>query len=231
MRIIRDDKRIKLNSRIGQITGLGGLLILVGGMYISFKMPNLFSIAWLALLVGFTLSQISIYLSNRYGRRPRPDEHLDAALKGLDDRYTLYHYSAPSPHMLLGPTGLWVLLPRHQAGKISFEKGRWRQKGGGFFQTYLRIFAQESLGRPDLDKDFEADKIKKYIHKHAPDLDVPDIQIALVITNDKAEIADVEAAPFPTVEVKKLKDLVRKKAKEKGLAPEKVEQLQKAFEE
>ena len=230
MRIIRDDKRIRLNSRIGQFTGLGGLLILVAGMYISFQLPNLFSLAWLALLVGFTLSQISIYLSNRYGRRPRPDEHLDAALKGLDDRYTIYHYTAPTPHMLLGPAGLWVLLPRHQRGKIFYEKGRWKQKGGGFLQTYLRIFAQEGLGRPEMDQEFEAEKIQKYLRKRAPDLQAPEIQTALVITNEKAEIAEVDSAPFPIVEVKKLKDLVRKKAKEKGLSPEKVELLQKAFE-
>ncbi len=230
MRIIRDDKRIKLYSQIGQFTGLGGLVVLVAGMYISFKLPNLFSIAWLALIAGFTLSQISIFLSNRYGRRPRPDEHLDAALKGLDDRYTLYHYTAPTSHMLLGPAGLWVLLPRHQGGKITFEKGRWKQKGGGFLQAYLRIFAQEGLGRPDLDVDYETEKIQKFIKKRAPEVSVPEIQTALVITNDKAEIADVEAAPFATVEVKKLKELVRKKAKEKALSLERVESLQKAFE-
>ncbi len=230
MRIIRDDKRIQRYGRIGQRLGLGGLGVLIAGMYISFKMPNYFSIAWLALLVGFTLSQISIFLSNRYGRRPRPDEHLDAALKGLDDRYTIYHDSAPTSHMLLGPAGLWVLLPRHQAGKITYEKGRWKQRGGGFFQAYLRMFAQEGLGRPDLDVDFESDKIKKFVQKKSPDLSLPEIQTALVITNDKAEIGDVEAAPFATVELKKLKELVRKKAKEKGLPPEKVEALQQAFE-
>ena len=230
MRIIRDDKRIKRYGQIGQILGLAGLVVLIGGMYISFQYKNLFSIAWLALLVGFTLSQISIFLSNRYGRRPRPDEHLDAALKGLDDRYTLYHYAAPTSHMLLGPAGLWVLLPRHQAGKITFEKGRWKQRGGGVFQSYLRLFAQEGLGRPDLDVDFETDKIKKFIQKRAPELPAPEIQTALVITNEKAEIADVENAPFPTVEVKKLKELIRKKAKEKSLPAEKLEALQQAFE-
>ncbi len=229
MRIIRDDKRIKRFGQMGQILGLGGLAVLIGGMYISFKIPSLFTLAWLALLVGFTLSQISIYLSNRYGRRPRPDEHLDAALKGLDDRYTIYHYAAPTPHMLLGPGGLWVLLPRHQAGKISFEKGRWRQKGGGFFQSYLRIFAQEGLGRPDLDRDFEMDKIKKFLDKR--EVSVPDIQTALVITNDKAEIVENGGeAPFPVVEASKLKDLVRKKKEGKGLSPEKVALLQETFE-
>ena len=56
----------------------------------------------------------------------------------------------PTAHLLVGPVGVWVLMPRHQAGRITYDenKNRWRQKGGNF---YLKIFAQENLGRPDLE--------------------------------------------------------------------------------
>jgi hypothetical protein len=141
MKIFTNDRLIRRNSRLGQFASIGGLLVLVGGMFVSFKYPNLVGIAWVALLIGFALSQLGLYYGNRWGRRPRPDEHLSLALKSLDDRHTIYHYLTPVPHLLVGPSGIWVILPFHQIGKISFEKGRYKQKGGNIFQRYLRLFA------------------------------------------------------------------------------------------
>jgi hypothetical protein len=84
MEIIKNDRLINRNSRIGQIASIAGLIVLGGGLFISFTRPEMFSISLIALLVGFGLSQIGIYFANRWGRHPRPDEILDAALKGLD---------------------------------------------------------------------------------------------------------------------------------------------------
>ncbi|HAV76071.1 MAG TPA: hypothetical protein DCX53_01820, partial [Anaerolineae bacterium] len=69
---------IKRNGQIGQYTSLAALLVLGGGMYISFTNTDLFVYSIAALLIGFTLTQIGMYMGNRYGRRPRPDEKLDA---------------------------------------------------------------------------------------------------------------------------------------------------------
>jgi hypothetical protein len=146
MDIITNDRLIQRNARIGQVTSIVGLLVLAGGMFISFTRAELFLFSLIALVIGFGLSQVGIYFGNRWGRRPRPDEVLDTALKGLDGRYSIYHYSSPTAHLLIGPAGIWVLLPRNQAGEITYDetKKRWRQKGGSI---YLKIFAQENLGR------------------------------------------------------------------------------------
>jgi hypothetical protein len=228
MKIVKDDKKIKRYSILGQVASLGGLVILAGGMFLSFRNPNKIGFAWLALLIGFTLSQVGIFFGNRWGRRPRPDEHLDNALKGMDDRHTIYHYMVAVNHLLVGPSGVWVLLPRHQVGKITFEKGRFRQKGGGVLQGYLRIFAQEGLGRPDLELAGEIDAVRKYFKKMLPDQESPVIQGVVVFTNEKTEL-DVEDAPIQVVSVKKLKDLIRKKSKEKGLPPIKLQEIQKVL--
>src|SRR4030065_1166954 len=114
MNIIRNEKLIKRNSRIAQITVVAGLAVLAAGMFISFRYKEQVTLSMGALLVGFLLSQIGIYFSNRWGRRPRPDELLDQSLKGLDSKFTLYHYSTPVAHLLLGPAGVWLLLPYHQ---------------------------------------------------------------------------------------------------------------------
>jgi hypothetical protein len=228
MEIATNDRLIHRNARIGQITSIVGLLVLAGGMFISFTRPELFSISLVALLVGFGLSQIGIYFGNRWGRRPRPDEVLNAALKGLDGRYSLYHYTTATSHLLIGPAGIWVLMPRHQAGKITYDenKKRWRQKGGNL---YLKIFAQENLGRPDLEIGSEIHAISSYIEEQLGEEKLPDVQAALIMTNEKSEV-DAENAPAPTMEVRKLKDFIRKTAKSKPISLDLVREIQNSFD-
>jgi hypothetical protein len=228
MEIATNDRLIHRNARIGQITSIVGLLVLAGGMFISFTRPEYFSISLVALLVGFGLSQIGIYFGNRWGRRPRPDEVLNAALKGLDGRYSLYHYTSPTSHLLVGPAGVWVLMPRHQAGVITYDenKKRWRQKGGNL---YLKIFAQENLGRPDLEVGSEMHAISSFLEEHLGEEMVPDVQAALIMTNEKCEV-DADNAPAPTMEVRKLKDFIRKTAKAKPISLDLVREIQESFD-
>src|SRR4030065_1598293 len=110
MEIIINERLVRRNARIGQVSSIVGLLVLAGGMYISFARQEYFSLSMAALLLGFTLSQVGIYFGNRWGRRPRPDELLSQALKGLDGRYTLYHYGTTASHLLVCPAGVWVRL-------------------------------------------------------------------------------------------------------------------------
>jgi hypothetical protein len=194
-------------------------------MYITFMRPEQFYLSVIALLVGFLLSQVGIFYTNRWSRKPRPDEMLEQALKGLDDRYGLYHYHTPASHLLVGPAGIWTLHPKTQRGSITYNKNRWRQRGGGFLQGYLRIFAQEGIGRPDLEIDSDVDGLSKYLKRHLPDFDLPPIQSALVFFHPEVNL-QVEDAPAPTLFAKKLKDFIRKTAKEKPLSSEIVEVIQ-----
>ena len=160
MKIIKNEKLIKRNSKIGNWTSLAALVVLGVGMFISFKRQDLFVYALVALLAGFTLTQIGMYMGNRYGRSPRPDEKLDAGMKGLPGDYSIYHYTTPASHLLVGPAGVWVLMPYHQRGQVVYRKNRWKISGGGFLQSYMRIFGQESLGRPDIETDNEIAKLQ-----------------------------------------------------------------------
>src|SRR6266508_2226155 len=158
MKIIKNEKLIKRNATIGNWTSLGALVVLGVGMYISMRRTDLFLYALIALLAGFTLTQVGMYMGNRYGRSPRPDEKLDAGLKGLPGDYTMYHYTTPVSHLLVGPAGVWIVLPYHQRGQVTFKKDRWKISGGGFLQSYMRIFGQENIGRPDLEIESEVNK-------------------------------------------------------------------------
>jgi hypothetical protein len=226
MEIITNDQLVRRNARIGQITSIGGLLVLAGGMVISFSRPELFFLSMAALLGGFTLSQVGIYFGNRWGRRPRPDELLNQALKGLDGRYSLYHYITPAAHLLVGPVGVWALMPRNQRGTITYDNGRWKQKGGNL---YLKIFAQEGLGRPDLEIASEINAVQRYLNDILGEEEkVPEVQAALIFTNDNVEVL-ADDAPVPTLQIRRLKDFVRKTAKSKPISMEKAKEIQESL--
>ena len=228
MKIITNEKLIRRNSRIAQIASLGGLSVLIGGMIVSFTRQELINLAFAALLAGFLLSQIGIYFTNRFGRRPRSDELLNQALKGFDNTYSLYHYVTPASHLFVGPAGIWVLLTRHQRGVITFTKGRWRLKGGGFAQAYLRIFAQENIGRPDLEMMNEISNVQKYLSKLLPLGNVPPIEAVLVFLNDNAEIqiSETDNPTAPALKINKLKEFMRKAAKGKPVSMSKISEIQ-----
>jgi hypothetical protein len=217
MKIIKNEKLIQRNGKIGSFLSLAALVVLGLGMYISLARKEQFIYALIALLVGFVMTQIGMYLGNRYGRRPRPDEKLDAGLKGLTGDYTLYHYTTPASHLLVGPAGVWLLMPYHQRGQVVFKKNRWQMSGGGFLQSYMRIFGQEGLGRPDIEIDKETGALRKYLAKQMDESELPEIKSVLVFTSDEVEI-DPEGATLPALKSKQLKDFIRQKAKEKPIS-------------
>ncbi len=228
MNIITNLALIRRYTIIAQVGMLGGLAVLAGGMYLSFRMPDRVEISMIALFLGFLLSQVGIYYSNRYARKPRPDELLNRALKGLDGRYTIYHYSSPTSHLLVGPSGVWVLMPRFQRGEISYTNGKYKQKGGNL---YLKIFAQEGLGRPELEISAEKEKLTVFLSKTLPDDNLPEVKAALIFTNPSARIniSEEETPPAATVTLDQLKDAVRKTSKNKGISPVSLEQIQDLF--
>ena len=228
MKIIKNEKLINRNAKIGQITSLSSLLILGGGMYISFQKPEYFTLSVGALLVGFILSQVGIYFGNRRGRSPRPDELLDQGLKGMPGDYTLYHYASPVPNLLVGPAGIWLLLPFHQHGTIIYDGKKWKSKSGGFTQSYMKIFGQENMSRPDLDAAAFADKLKKALIKQIPEEQIPPIQAALVFTSKTAEV-EADNAPVPTMHLKKLKPFMRQQAKEASITTKEIKAVTDAL--
>lgn len=210
MIIVRNERLVTRNNRIGTYSGILSIIILGAGMYISFKYPDLISWSIISLASGFTLSQIGISYSNRFGRSPRPDETLDSALKGLDDQFALYHYQSPVPHLLVGPAGIWILFPFTQKGKIIYDekKGRWKKVGGN---AYLKFFAQDNIGAPDKEIASSTKRLQKSLAR-IPDFEVPEIRSALVFSDENA-VVEAENAPVPTLHSRQLKKLIRKEAK------------------
>ena len=229
MKIIKNEKMIKRNGTIGNWMQLGAIAVLGVGMYISFNRTDLFTFALASLLVGFTMTQIGLYLGNRYGRSPRPDEKLDAGLKGLPNEFSIYHYTTSASHLLAGPAGIWILMPYHQHGEITYKKNRWRNSGGGFIQGYMRIFGQESIGRPELEIDSEINTLRKRLAKQMDESEIPEINGMMVFTSDDVTI-DGEDANIPAMKLKQIKDFFRQKAKEKVISTDSLNKVKSLLE-
>ncbi len=222
MKIITDPKKIERNKKIGMYTTLASLVALFAGAGLTVSSllrsfenpenldPTMTNYAFIAMAIGLVLSQIGAYFANRWGRSPTVDERISLSLKGLDDRYTLYHYVTPVPHLLAGPSGLWVINAQYQPGEIFFEKNRYRQRGVGFLSRFM---GQESVGRPDQEAKAYAADLEKMLKKELPDTELPPIQPLVVFTSAKATVQAADA-PVPTIHVEKLKDFVRRKTKE-----------------
>lgn len=216
MKIIKNEKLIQRNSKIGGWISIAALAVLGLGMYISFTRTDLFMYSLGSLLLGFILTQIGMYMGNKYGRSPRPDEKLDAGLKGLPNDFTIYHYTTPATHLITGPAGIWVIKPYHQRGQVRFQKNRWRMSGGGFLQSYLRFFGQEGIGRPDIETESEIHSLRKYLAKQMEEAEIPEVRALMVFTSDDIQI-DAENPPIPAMKVKQIKDFMRQRAKERPI--------------
>lgn len=222
MKIITNTRLINRNKKIGQILTFTAIAVLVLGLIISLtgSVQNI-TYSYIALIIGFLISQFGIYYSNKFGRSPRPDEQVSASLKGLDDRYSLYHYATSASHLLVGPSGVWTILPYNQPGIITFEKGKYRQKGGNW---YLKLFAQEGLGRPEKEAQYALEDIQKFFLRQMDADSVPTVHPLLLFTNPKVTVKAPDA-PYATVDADKVKDFLRKKAKDNAFPLEKVNQI------
>jgi hypothetical protein len=211
MRLVTDQKRVKRNITVGKYAFTAGMALLVGALVINFLAlnrpddPQMVIYAFAAFLIGFTLTNVGTYFNNRWGRRP--DKGLAEALRGLDDRYTLYNYRFGASHVLAGPNGLHVLIPKYQFGLIQYANGKWTHPGrprGLFFGMASR----DPLGNPGAEAAAELNQLTTFLQKRVPELKVAP-QALIVFLNPRAEVSAKES-PIPALHVKQLKDYLRR---------------------
>lgn len=220
MKIFSNDKLIKRNRRIGNITSLLSLLILGGGMVLSFqdKDGSLLAYTFGSLILGFLLFQVGNFYMSKWGKSPRPDERLNSALKGLDDRYSLYHFYTPISHLLIGPAGVLCLVPYQQAGTVRYDadKNRWKQVGGNFF---MKAFGGERIGRPEKEVNFTIEDAVHYFKRTGINLEPYKPEAIMVFTNPNVTL-QADESEIPAVTAEKLKEFLRKKSKTNTLPGE-----------
>jgi hypothetical protein len=213
MQVITDNARIVKGARLGKIGVFAGLGFLVVGLIVSLtlKQSQFLWISFLCLLVGFVVSTIGTANMNRWAREPRADQALAQGLKGFDDRYRLYNYILPAPHVLLSPVGLFVLTAMGQDGAVRYEDGKFRRNFS--LGRALRFMADEGLGRPFAEGDGQVQALRKYLEAH--DIgEGAEIQNVLVFYNPRAQLT-VSEPPRPVVDPKGLKKAIRRQREDK----------------
>lgn len=95
MRQYINSAKVNRNARLSRILSFGGLGIMGLGLLLSFRLrpQDRFELVLGLFLIGILASQIGQPMRNRWDRRPRLDEILDGALKGLDRRFAIFHYA------------------------------------------------------------------------------------------------------------------------------------------
>jgi len=225
VRIVTNEPLVKRNAAIGRYSLIGGTALLIGALLINllaFTRPNDTSLLFYvvaAFFVGFALTNIGTLFNNRWGRRP--DRGLADALKGLDDRHALYNYRLGASHVLTGPFGAVVLLPKHHYGPILYDGKRWHNPGAR--RGLFGLFNADPLGNPVLEAANEVENLNRFLKKNAPDVSVA-AQAAVVFLNTRAEIS-AKDAPLPVLHFKQLKDFVRKLPKDSSFSPDSVAAL------
>jgi len=207
MKQVTNETLINRNKKIGNITSILGIAILVGGLILNFRPnPTKTLISLVALIVGFTVAQISTYFVTRFGRSPRFDEIIANNLSKLNNDYTLYVYSGPVPMLLTSQHGIWLPIPITAGGEISYD-GKWKQSGGNFM---MKLFGQENLGKPEKVIETRENQIRTFLKENLEENAISPIDSILVSLHPKASIGIVEDAPTPIVEVDALRRTIRK---------------------
>jgi len=221
-----NERLIRRNSNLGKIFTWGGLGIVIASVVISFRSPQELNPFIFGGFLGVLLTQIGAILTNRWGRQPRLDEILSAALKGLDARFALFHYLLRVDHALFTPQGVFVLIPRTEDGVIEFDDGRWfqqREKSG-----LLRRGGRREIGGLERQARVGVAKLLRRLTRILPEDRMPDVQPLFVFVHAEA-ILRIEDTPHHAVHYKKMKTWLRRGPKNLGLDPEQIETLARSL--
>lgn len=228
MIVLRDDARIERLKQISKYASIIGFGILVAGLIAGFLNPEEY--LWLQILalpLGWLLSQVGLYLAHRYLRDPRPDEVLDDALRKVARDGRMYHYLLPASHVLLTRGGPIVFVAKFQAGNISVEGDRWRQKGVSFLRKF---FSQESLGNPTRDAERDVKSLAAFINKQAPEIEEVPIGAIIVFTTKNAGELDLDDSTIPAMHITKLRGYFKQHVDRDPLPKAEYEALRAAFD-
>jgi len=228
MRIIRNERHIRVFSFIGKYATLAGLLTLLTGLIISFAKPEWLWPLLVSLTAGIGLSAVGGFLAERYVGALAHHDALAKALKGLDDDYALLQYVLPAPHVLVEPGGCTVFVVKAQGGEVAFdgksEGWRHRQRGKAFRQ----FAGQEALGAPDVEAKRRVEKLEKWLSDRLPEVEIP-VRAAIVFVNPNVAL-DADDSTIPTFYGKKVKGWLRGPGRLRQLPPDVYPQLTAALD-
>lgn len=222
MRTYMNERLVQRNGVASKVILFTGMAALIASFIFSLARPENVTQLLILALMGTFLSQVGMALYNRWGRRPRIDEVLDFTLKGLDNRFAIFHYTLGANHTLICPAGIITLIPRTDEGQIDYEDGKWWQekKGRGLFRRSGRRVIGRIEENALASKNALARKLTRLLPQHSQISIFP----ILVFLHETAFVK-AEGAAVLGVHAKKLKTALRRLPKGKSIDSDEIELL------
>lgn len=236
--------RRKQYGRIGSMVGIGMLGL---GFFLSItdrvltipgvgEYPALL-LAYLLLFPGLLIFNFGRYNAIRWGVSPREDELITAALKGLDNRYHLYHYLpqvSKAEHFMIGPGGILLFEVRQQEGEIQISGDRWSRKSS--LGALVRGVAEGSVGNPARDIEANTAAMRAFLASRVGDALANEVEIegVALFVNPRVKLTIDGDPSVPVLLPRDLKPFVRRTLGPAGtdrLPATELNQLWAAFEE
>jgi hypothetical protein len=215
MRIIRNERRIRLLRTIGRYVPWLALLALAAALVISYVRPQWLGVMAVGLVIGVILSFVGGRTAERYAGPLAHHEALATALKGMDKRHVLVQYLLPAPHVLFDPGGCTVLMVKTHTGAVTFEDGRFKHSQRG--RIFRQLAGQEGIALAHEEAQALADKVAQWLERNVEGVAVP-TRAAIVFVSPKAKV-DAKDSPVPAFYGKKVKAWLRGPGQRKALAP------------
>ncbi|MCL4465416.1 MAG: NERD domain-containing protein [Chloroflexi bacterium] len=213
-----------------------GYLILIVATFVEplstlFNQPIIAALMWVLVIGGFTAFNTGRSYHVRWVMRPREDEVLAFDLKGLDHRYRFFNYLPLLPsvlHVLIGPSGIFVMHVRRQDGVIVNQGSKWRRKTGLF--QFLRTLFEGSFGNPTQDALRETEAVRKLLASEFSEEELEGLpfQPMIVFLDARAKLTVTDPA-VPVFTQKDLKAFLRKSRREERLDGEQLQRISTAL--
>lgn len=232
MQIVTNGAYVASRVKIGNYVHWASMGFLIVGFVLSFMTERFgqeaIFVSYMCLIAALILLNFGRTFTRRFGSRFRQDQWLIPALKGLDQRFTLFNYAAPTlpDHMVVGPTGLYVLVPRPNGGTVRYQNGRFSR--GSLGGTLLRNIAEGGLGNPLVDVRRAMSQLAAYLRAYGSEELIAGLEARpmIVFTNLGAQL-QVQDPPVPIVKSKDLKAVFRRA--KTALEQERVDELKQVL--
>jgi hypothetical protein len=202
------------NARRLQILGIAALVIaflISCPITVGVNLPvPVILVAYPFLIAGFPLLTMGNSRLRRLRSIPRADLLLNNELKGLNNKYSLYHYVSVDgkifKHLLVAPGGLLVIESRDVTGPITCTSGpkgdRWKARTG--------LLAQFSgsgpqLGNPSQDLADGLERAKALLAS----INKPSVVARGLVVFTREEDLEIESCSYPGVPLSETKATVR----------------------
>ena len=224
MRIVTNKKLSRRNRKLTNYLFFGtfGALILsffiINASLFTDDIPDTLALIVQSsmLPVAFILTILSVRMTNLWARAPRPEDAIEAGLKGMSNKSVLYNYHHfPARHALICPQGVYAIVTRWHDQEFTLRDGKFRSHRG-LFSKFFSLFRMDGVGKPFRDAEFARRHLQREIDAVADDVEV---QPLLVFVDPKAELHLEEGGGCPVLYAEprrspNLKDFMRDRKRE-----------------